>query len=151
MHSWTSESIEQLLFAWQADEDLGAGDGEEGDWGEDAAEEPQNEAATAADKAPAAAVAAAGASDDDSDDDVAAGVKGGGFRYRQVPKADYGLTIEDMLTMDPKELNQVCPWLFWIIEGPLMYRSHAQLVHVVSKSTRLRTCCHKVEGASNRQ
>ena len=99
------------LHVRQAEEDLG-GDGDEGDWGaaEAADDRPQDGNASAEDEVPGATAAAAeaGASDgSDSEDDVAAGFKGGGFRYRKVPKADYGLSIMDMLTMDPKELNQV--------------------------------------------
>ena len=30
------------------------------------------------------------------------------FRYRPVPKQDYGLDIVDLLQLDAKELNQVC-------------------------------------------
>ncbi len=92
-------------MARQAEEDLER-DGEEGDWGSEYGDEqrPQQGNAAASEAADGNAEAS---NEEDSDGDMTAGFKGSGFRYRQVPKADYGLSIQDMLTMDPKELNQV--------------------------------------------
>ncbi len=33
------------------------------------------------------------------------------FKYREVPAADYGLSVDDILQHSDKDLNQVCVWL----------------------------------------
>ena len=90
-------------MARQAEEDL---DGEECDWGSEYGNEQRLQQGEAA-SIEAVDNNAEASNEEDSDGDMTAGFRGGGFRYRPVPKADYGLSIQDMLTMDPKELNQV--------------------------------------------
>lgn len=86
-------------------EDLAGVDGEElpddGVQDTDAAWEAEQEAAASVQPPDAS-------SDSDADENgMLPAVRDGGFRYRKVAKADYGLSVEEMLTMDPKELNQV--------------------------------------------
>lgn len=72
-------------------------------------DDEDNDEANDADQGGVAAAEQAEASSDSEaeGDGMLPGVGDGAFRYRKVPKADYGLSVEEMLTMDPKELNQV--------------------------------------------
>lgn len=89
---------------YEASEEFG-GDNTDEEWDAGIREEGDDDGSQG--EAAAAQLPEASSDSEDDEDGMLPAVSGSGFRYRKVPKADYGLSIEEMLTMDPKELNQV--------------------------------------------